>query len=132
MITKEQLQVMQNYEISLALCDLLGYKVEFIHAAHESEFPTINVFGETVGKWFAVEFGRPDCIMPLAFEHGISLIALADGFMASKSKTIYMEEAYRNLKLCDPSSMEFADTNPLRAIACCLILVLQEKQNDTN
>lgn len=115
MITKEQFQAMQNYEISLVLCDLLGYKVEFIHAAHESEFPTINVFGKTVGEWFAVEFGRWDCIMPLAVEYRISLDCVnhqTDGYWIAGANTFY----------------HVADTNPLRAIACCLILVLQEQK----
>ena len=122
MITKEQLHGMQNYEISLVLCDLLGYKVEFIHAAHESEFPTINVFGKTVGEWFAVEFGRWDCIMPLAVEHKLCLIS-----PHSHTKTWSARQTDGG-GLWSVSDFTYSDTNPLRAIACCLILVLQGKK----
>jgi len=130
MITKEQLSSMQNYEISLLLCELLGYMVTFIHPCHESEMPTINVAGKTLGGFYAVEFGRWDCLMPLAIEHKIDLISLEDGYIAMKCKDVYMEEKYRTLKFCGPSPSDFAHESPQRAIVCCLILLLQEKQNE--
>jgi len=115
--TKEQLQEKYGYELSLHLCDLLGYEVTFIHPYNEDkgEMPTMNVKGKTAGDWFAVDFGRPDCIMPLAFEHKISIIEDDEtGWIAFR----FSDEG-----------IEYENANPLRAITCCLILVLQEKNN---
>ena len=56
----------------------------------------------------------PNDIMPLQFEHKICLIDSEAGWIAFLFDTA-------------DGDIEFEDKNPLRAIACCLILVLQEK-----
>lgn len=55
---------------------------------------------------------NPSDIMPLVFEHGVSLSCreILDDWLAHTALADYQ------------------DTNPLRAAACCLILVLQEKE----
>lgn len=54
-------------------------------------------------------------IMPLAFEHSVSLIKMLSGWRACTNNGIYVVHS-------------FDDENPLRAVVCCLILVLQEKK----
>ncbi|WP_396180203.1 hypothetical protein [Flavobacterium sp.] len=53
--------------------------------------------------------------MPLAFQHKICLINSESGWIAFLFDTTN-------------GDIEFEDKNPLRAIACCLILVLQEQK----
>lgn len=120
--TKEQLQAMRNFELSEILCGLLGYEVKQIYPCHQSEMPTVLACtgkpDETSGAWFAVEFGRWDCIMPLAVEHKLSLMpTIADDWewQALKNNMVGVSHYY-------------TDANPLRAIACCLILVLQDSK----
>jgi len=54
-------------------------------------------------------------IMPLAFEHDISLIKMLSGWRACTNNGIYVVHY-------------FDDESPLRAIVCCLILVLQAQK----
>lgn len=117
--TKEQLQGMSDTQILKRLYQLLGYTVI------DYEYQEVITIRD--GKKVTTAELCCDDIMPLAFEYGISFISLSDGYMASKCEDIYMEESYRSIRFCDPGDMEFADKNPLRAIACCLILVLQDK-----
>lgn len=125
MYTKEQLQAMSDFEANKALAIAQG---RYAGDAGDWMPNGVKVSDESSFFYSEVDYcNSPNDIMPLAFEHGLSLVSLTDGYMASKCKTIFMEEAYRNMKFCDPSDMEFAHENPLRAIACCLILVLQER-----
>lgn len=62
-------------------------------------------------------------VMPLAVEHGISLIENDDGYSAYQNFSIYEDINYRI-----EHGAHFGDEKPQRAIACCLILDLQEKQ----
>lgn len=110
--TTQQLQAMSDFEVNKALCIKLGYDVSGISEQR-------NMMTDAVTDYC----NDPKDIMPLAFERGISLISLSDGYLASKIKDIYMTEGYRSLRFCDPSGEECADTNPLRAIACLILLM---------
>lgn len=104
--TTQQLQAMSDHTIN--------------HALYAKLYYSSNV---DLPKFCPEYCNNPNDIMPLAFERGISLISLSDGYMATKIKDIYMAEQYRSLRFCDPSDEEYADTNPLRAIACLLLMI---------
>lgn len=129
MITKEQLQAMSDRQVDCALCEIV----------HDSKI-VANLFNE--GNHFAaqtkegVDFyvpnycNTPNDIMPLAFEHGISFLNAGNGLMFTATNNY---ELLCDKRLSDPEFKEaggiyFIDVEPLRAIACCLILVLQEKK----
>ena len=125
MITKEQLQVMSDFEVNKALAELLRWEVAEIcdnsvlgmtTKFHEKYPNTLWVHKAPNQAWEQVCFTHtPDDIMPMAFEHKLSLHHVTDrenGYWLAGSNTYHC---------CK-------DTNPLRAIACCLILVLQEQK----
>lgn len=66
-------------------------------------------------------------IVSLAFEYGISVIK--DKGEAQYYACVDFDDQYRDFPW---SRHNCHNENPLRAIACCLILVLQEKQNDNS
>lgn len=118
-LTKEQLHGMSDFEVNKALAEMLD----------DFEAPPEGCVTEIIGgklfyrsrhhgSYFECHKGyceEPNDIMPLAFEYGIDYKRLpSTGSFAA-------EYAY-------DITTHFIDTNPLRAIACCLILVLQEKQ----
>lgn len=121
MITKEQLQVMSDFEVNKALAELVGHKIQFDSGS------SIYVSHDGVHGCYVNYCNIPNDIMPLAFEHGINF---DDGELLS----FYYFTAYTTLNYDDitgaviNANCYFVDKNPLRAIACCLILVLQEKQ----
>lgn len=132
-LTKEQLQAMSDKQINTALAtlvfdaqgapyvinqtvtlgkldklrqDCLGYEL-YPHA-----IDVICGFGMRIDYC-----NTPNDIMPLAFEHSVSLIKMLSGWRACTNNGIYVVHF-------------FDDENPLRAVVCCLILVLQEWKND--
>lgn len=115
MITKEQLQAMSDFEVNKALAITMG-----LYAGEVGDWMPNGVKVKDETGFFYSEMNyckTPNDIMPLAFEHGISLMYCneQDGWMGIKNNMTGV-------------SHHFTDTNPLRAIACCLILILQEKQ----
>lgn len=121
MITKEQLQATSKFELGKALAELAGLTVsnnQYMEYADRDENVVLLI---PAGDSFSVD--NPNDIMPLAFEHGISLIENDDGYTAYHKFSIYEDINYRI-----EHGAYFGGTNPLRAIACCLILVLQEKK----
>ena len=119
---------MSDFEVNKALTELLAWsEPNCKNVTFENGCFWVNSVGFSA---FKIEnyCNSPNDIMPLVFKNGISLISLSDGYMTTKSTTFYTDEAFNSIEFCDPSDMEFADTNPLRAAACCLILVLQEKK----
>jgi hypothetical protein len=102
--TKEQLEGMSDFEVSKALCLLLGFDV---NGVTESWNQMINAVPNLCEDWSR--------LMPLAVEHKINLMKYNDqnGWMAIRS--------------APPVAIYSINQSPQRAIACCLILVLQEK-----
>ena len=117
MITKEQLRAMSAFEVNKSISLLIG--VDVTGVSEERNWMT-----GAVADWI----GNPNYIMPLSFKHGISLIKLDDAWTATNSAESYMlDSSYR---FNEVGGISFFHVLPLRAIACCLILVLQEKKNE--
>ena len=125
--TKEQLDGMSDFEINKRIMVLLGYELSnwlnnnFGHYKYSET--TIAKVKDYCKKW--------ELIMPLAVEHGISLIKLNGDWMAIH-QWIYIDDYYESTGdgcglACD-ALHTFPHKSPQRAIACCLILVLQEQQ----
>lgn len=118
MITKEQLQAMSDFEVNKALAVLLGFKLS---NWLNNNYGHYEVEGTSLISPVRNYCNTPNDIMPLAFEYAI-------GIEINPIRTEWLA------RTCDisMSNMNFrcyVDKNPLRAIACCLILVLQEEQN---
>lgn len=116
--TKEQLQAMSDFKVNKALAELVG----------DFEAPPKNAATEVLGDKLFYRDGmgnycechpsycdQPNDIMSLAFEHKICLIDSEIGWISFLFKDT-------------DGDLEFEDENPLRAIACCLILVLQGEE----
>lgn len=107
--TTQQLQAMSDFEVNKALCIKLGYDVSGISEQR-------NMMTDAVADYCK----NPSDIMPLAFECRISInfCPHLDAWTASAwKKTGKMESTMVNSFRCD--------TNPLRAIAC-LILMMED------
>jgi hypothetical protein len=113
MKTKEQLQAMSDFEVNKALAELLGHK-----NCRKNPYSAEKVFFDAsesseCESTAANYCNTPDDIMPLAFEHKIRISPYMDIWVADFVAT----------------DVSVYHANPLRAIACCLILVLQEQSN---
>lgn len=99
-ITREQLQAMSDDKVNSALHALVVCRGQA---------------GSQVASVFVPEYCEEyNVVMPLAFERRISVDWFIDGRCMA-----YFEGV--------KSDLHYESVNPLRAIACCLILVLQEK-----
>lgn len=124
MITFDQLQAMSDFEVNKALAQIVMLVLKKETWTLNNDKDTVWFFNETTEKSRVVDYcNTPNDIMPLAFEHRISLIENDDGYTAYHKFSIYEDINYRI-----EHGAYFGDANPLRAITCCLILVLQEKQ----
>lgn len=114
--TKEQLQAMSDFEVNKALCTLLGKDVSGICELRNQMTGAVTDYCNT-----------PNDIMPLAFEYGVVINKAEDiedieddegckGWVASGGVYSWMDE------LCTYGEAYF-DENPLRAIACCLLMM---------
>lgn len=129
MINKDELQAMSDFEVNKALAELLRWEVAEIcdksvlgmtTKFHEKYPNTLWAHKAPNQAWEQICFTHtPDDIMPLAFEYGVyyyngtactAISDFIDGHVVFDEP--YYFDAGRNL----------------RAIACCLILVLQEKK----
>ncbi len=124
--TKEQLDGMHNDDISKLLCALLGFNVQnFVFEG------VVTI--EQMGKVSTFDMMDWSDIMPLAVEHGV-LLGHSDWFdcysFASMGKFVAHESKadINHDMIISDSCHWFSDNIPQRAIACCLILVLQEQQ----
>lgn len=117
-LTKEQLQGMSDFEVNRVLAmilddfetppdgcvtEIIGNKLFYRNRHHGSYFECHKGYCE-----------EPNDIMPLAFENRICIDWFSDGRCLA---------TFGGLN----EDFDYQSTNPLRAIACCLILVLQEK-----
>jgi hypothetical protein len=109
--TKEQLDCMHNDEVSKLLCASLGFNVQnFVFEG------VVTI--EQVGKVSTFDMMDWNDIMPLAVEYGVTLKRVA---CPAGSGFAHYAESY-----CGLYHTEYMEP-PQRAIACCLILVLQEQ-----
>lgn len=139
--TKEQLQAMSDKEINTALATLVFdsqgapyvinqkvtlNKVDKLRQdclGHELYPHAIDV---VCGFGMRIDYcNTPNDIMPLAFANEISIVCerKKDGTPAYVT-VVGVENVIGWREFSGPL---FADINPLRAIACCLILALQEQ-----
>lgn len=110
MITKEQLQAMSDFEVNSTLADFINVKWQISAVDDECLM---------VGAEVLDYCNTPNDIMPLAFEHGISVIKADNNNLWLAMSAADGESVFRQ------SEIMVQDESPLRAIACCLILVLQ-------
>jgi hypothetical protein len=109
--TKEQLEVMSDLEVTEVIAKKLG--MEIITQSDDSVVCGYDGLRSTVaGRNYCTNWND---IMPLAVEHEISLMKYnnQNGWMAIRS--------------APPVAIYSINQSPQRAIACCLILVLQEQ-----
>ena len=107
-LTKEQLQDMSDFEVNKKLEVLTGMYCEDFSGNYIKTMDYCN---------------NPSDIMPAALAHNISLIKLMDDVRYFAEYTCTIDES--SFVLCSKLSCEH--TNPYRAMACCLILILQEE-----
>ena len=126
--TVKKLQELSGFEINKKICELRGVAIasEQYHDYSDRDENIVLLDG---GDSF--HFINWNDIMPLAVEHGISLVKLNGAWMAIH-QWIYIDDYYESTGdscglACD-ASCTFPHKSPQRAIACCLILVLQEQQ----
>ena len=121
--TKEQLQGISDLEVSKLLANILGVMWHLRPGEFRNRWSYCDNYEGLDGVNLPDYCNNPSDIMPLAFEHGISLITV------DKSKSWFAEcnsEVNDDFIMC--SKVSFPDSGPLRAIACCLILVLQDRE----
>ncbi len=104
-ITREQLQAMSDFEVNKALAKIIC-KNHITYTRGRGEM----VYADDVKVDYC---NTPNDIMPLAFEHRIRI----DWFTDGRCMAYFCSDA---------DDICYQSTQPLRAIACCLILVLQE------
>lgn len=111
-LTKEQLQGMSDFGVNMLLAEMLGV-LEVPPANAPTEGVGDKLFYRNLhGDYCECHPGycdSPNDIMPLAFEHKIGLRPARSEWQAFAATADF-----------------YNDENPIRAIACCLILVLQE------
>lgn len=116
--TKEQLQAMSDFEIGKSLAIECGKVIASEQYFHYGDRDENVVLLFPAGESFNIN--NPADIMPLAFKHNISIIS-GDGGKTWWAE--YATEINHQFIMCSKQSCQ--DVSPLRAIACCLILVLQ-------
>ncbi len=97
--TKEQLEKMSDDEVELALAKKFG---RTLISTSDDGFSDMEFSDIDMNNW--------NDIMPLAVEHGISLLKRHDDWCALLNKPLGVD-----IYLCDKS--------PQRAIACCLLMM---------
>ena len=122
--TKEQLQGMSDFERNSVLLNMLGLKVseeQYIEYSDRDERCVI-VDKYSVADTVIDYCNNPSDIMPLAFEHKLTISPQIERFDIPSAGLWVSTDKNWNGKY------SVMDKNPLRAIACCLILVLQDKE----
>ena len=102
--TREQLSVMSDFEVNKTLCLLLGFDVSGVTEQRNQMIDAVPNFCEDWSR-----------LMPLAVEYDVGVYPLmhtnGETWMASFDKC-----------------KRFEHQSPQRAIACCLIMVLESQQ----
>jgi len=132
--TREQLDGMSDFKLNIALCQLAGYELADtkIDDFGELECLTGNRCASSVcvkskddiqGSFEFFSFNDLSILMPLAFEYGICLIS-----PQSHTKT-WSARWTDGGGLWSVSDIKYSNVSPQRAIACCLIMVLESKND---
>ncbi len=128
--TVKKLQELSGFEINKKICELRGVAIasEQYHDYSDRDENIVLLDG---GDSF--HFINWNDIMPLAVEYGV-LLGHSDwfdcySFVNMEKWVAYESKADINYDMIISDSCQwFSDNIPQRAIACCLILVLQEQQ----
>lgn len=111
--TINQLQQMSDFEVNKALCIKLGYDVTGI--SEQRNMMTAAVIDYC---------NNPNDIMPLAFERKISLIQWCEsGSYTAVSDSAVFFGVSNDFSVKDSKYKQYEDMNPLRAIACLLLMM---------
>lgn len=110
-LSKRQLNDMDDFQINMTLANIIGLKVS------KSQFINIDCRGSGVlfGVGHVFDFNNPNSIIPLQFKYDIGI---SRWFERSTKKWVA------------ECQVSFIHENPLRAISCCLILLLQNGVGD--
>ena len=100
--TREQLSVMSDFEVNKTLCLLLGFDVSGVTEQRNQMIDAVPNFCE---DW--------DRLMPLAVDNNLML---QNAVWSGGNYWIAWSNTYHH----------YCDKSPQRAIACCLIMVLEE------
>ena len=144
-LAKEQLQGVSDKEINTALATLVfdaqGAPYTISKTVTLSKMDKLrqdclgyelypNAIDVICGFGMRLDYcNTPNDIMPLAFEHGVSLLHFDDvsvAFSRFRHVDVFSDDICRCGGLEIGADHVFINKNTLRAIACCLILVLQE------
>lgn len=109
--TPESLAAMSDFERSKALSELLGWDVLSCNQLTSD----VVVRKSPIDRPCSFDCNNPSDVMPLVFENKLSM-----------EYVVYRDSGYWFVGA--NTYLSFDDDNPLRAAACCLILVLQEKK----
>lgn len=116
--TAESLTAMSDFEVNKALAWLVMMVLKKETWTFNNDKDTVQFFNENTKKSRIVDYcNNPSDVMPLVFESKIGFAPNKDSYEA-----FHLAD---NFQIVD---MQYVDTNPMRAAACCLILVLQEKK----
>jgi len=128
--TREQLDGMSDFEINKVLASLQPYTNIIGTGEYPSQSESAVHVEQRKFKYGNIEeFGIDYCnncsdIMPLAFEHGISIIQSEVnkemGNWCACHEVVQLHGEFE-------CGLSFCTSNPQRAIACCLIMVLEAK-----
>jgi len=130
--TREQLDLMSDFDVNKAIASLQPYTKIIGTGEYPSQSDSaVHVEKRQFKHGNFVEFGIDYCrnwddIMPLAVEHWVFLDNGA--VIDCEHRFIAYSETMRNYGEIIGAHYEFSHDNPQRAIACCLILVLQDKE----
>jgi hypothetical protein len=114
--TKERFEVMSDFEVSKALCVLLGFDVSGVT---ESRNQMIDAVPSIRNDWSR--------LMPLAVKHKIALVPLIESRSWTATNHVYSYMTDSSFRFKEDGGISYNHQSPQRAIACCLILVLQEQ-----
>lgn len=109
--TTQQLQGMSDFERNKAIALKLYPNVTVVRSMPDDESVTIIVAGEFT-KIMVDYCNNPSDIVPLAFERNIGLSPNRDSWTAFTLQ--------KNWQIVDK---QYMDENPLRAIACLLLMI---------
>jgi len=121
--TKDDLANMSDYEVNKTLAEILGVLGEIPYGCQEFNLGDKVAYYDSMRDIYTCNESYCDdwsAIMPLAVDRGFNL---GDSY-ESRYKTELNQLGKVWIATFD--GCEFKDIKPQRAIACCLVLVLQE------
>ena len=114
--TKDDLAKMSDFELTCALAKMQGFETSNFN------FEDVAVISKGA-KTTTFDYRDWSDIMPLAIEHGVCLTS-----PIASHKNKWQASQTDGGGKWSADDFYFSNESPQRAIACCLILVLQESQ----